>query len=1398
MRRDALVVGINIYTKLKDLTTPAEDAEAVARLLTDYGEFTVKRLPTIENKEEDQGTYRHRVGRKTKVNFQDLQDALIQLFTPAGNPPDTALFYFAGHGLQQALGFMREGYLATSDIDLKHNWGFPLNWLRKLVETSQVKQKIIWLDCCHSGELVNFYQPSKDTKPDNHNNYDLCFITACREFEQAYEDVKFQHGLLTSAILKGLDPTQKQDGIVTSHTLSKFTEQQLLGGPQVPNFYNTEKSIIFTKDKLRKSNNINIINNCPYKGLHYFEEQDADIFYGRTKLIDELIDQIERGNFQAILGASGSGKSSVIRAGLLHQLKSGHRLSGSKDWDYYGPFTPAKHPLQQLLQAIGNECSDLVQFIQQAKAERVVLVIDQFEECFTLCQDEAERQQFFDCLLKALNTTNSKLRFVIGMRADFLGRCSEYPGLADRITEHLVTVKPMNEEELRDTIIEPAKQAGLELDGQLVNQMVKDVLTSPGSLPLLQYTLTELWQEYKKYLRPFTLENYNNLGGVNGTLSKVADQVYNDLEPEEQRVAQRIFLELTHLGDGAEDTRRRILLRNLPNRQQPQKLIEQVIKKLADARLITITDLKYESKIQENSKTLLFSIGRSDHEVVIDIIHEALIRHWKKLRQWIKERRDAMRIERKLEERAKDWLNHRKSEDLALRGAELDAANEYFEKYLDWGQLDDDAQEFIQFSQNVKARQDREQEEQLRREQERSAALEKALTQSNLREQAVKAQSLLPSRPVESLLEAMKATSLSAEKLHGEVLSLVFDSLLWALSFVRERNRLHGHQFEVSAIAVNSQVQRIVSSSLDGTLRLWDLQGNLIGQPFQELKAPIRSVAFNSNGKVIVSGDDDGRLGLWDLEGRLITSFEGHKDWVTALAFSPDGKLIVSGSFDKTLRLWDLQGNPIGEPFRGHEAPVTSVTFSRNGKLIISGSRDTTVRLWNSGGKSIKLSSNEHDYVTAVAFSPKQPLIAWGSGGGIISLWDLQERRIKISFPAHDKSISSIAFSPDGQWIITGSDDSTIGLWDLQGNRVGRPLMGHEQAVTTVAFGSDRNLIVSASADKTIRLWSLQEHLQRKLFQTKRNPHNRVNSVAFSPDSKRIISANKDCTLKLWDLQGKLIESLSGGHEAEIISVAFSPDSQWMITGSADRTLRLWTSQGKLMGQPFRGHKHEVMSVAFSPDSKLIVSGGADQTLRLWDLQGNLIGQPFRGHEDMITSVAFSPNGTQIISAGYDGALYLWDVNSNQTTQPLQQEGGSGILSVTFSADGQWIVSASMDQTLQLWSYEGKAMSQLQGHKGQVTAVAFSPDSRWIISGSADHTLRLWDVKGNSIGPPLEGHNEKISSVAFSPDGQWIISGSYDGTLRLWRGNPKTYLHLAYEQLRYHSLLKDGTSELNR
>ncbi|MGL5941187.1 MAG: caspase family protein [Waterburya sp.] len=523
---------------------------------------------------------------KSKLKLADLKKALVQLFKPDGhNIPDTALFYFSGHGLRDTLG-IQQGFLATSDADPNSEfYGLSLQWLRRLLQESPVKQQIIWLDCCHSGELLNFNEADPG---DVGQARDHSFIAASREFEQAYEDLGDRYSVLTKVLLEGLDPSRCPQQWVTNISLVDFIDKNLKNATQRPiysNFgapINLTRTLTTTETKTKTQETAEI---CPYKGLQYFDRDDADYFYGREELTDTLLNKIRQDNF-------------------------------------------------------------------------------------------------FQCILGALATTENRLCLILAMRVDFFGKCLEndYSGLGKKIQENLITVTAMSEGQLREAIIKPADRVNLIVEEELIEEIIRDVKGAPGILPLLQYTLTEIWK--RKTDNCLKLTTYTKLGRIAGTLNKRATEVYNGFNEEEKETVKHIFMSLTQLGEGTEDTRRRVLKRDLITNKHSETIIDNAVKKLADEKLIVTSE-----QVAKDSQL--------SREAVVDVAHEALIRNWDLLGIWLDESRSKLLEQRKIENDAREWQESGNKSDYLLPGLRLKAARKFQKESRDKYPLSTLAEAFI-------------------------------------------------------------------------------------------------------------------------------------------------------------------------------------------------------------------------------------------------------------------------------------------------------------------------------------------------------------------------------------------------------------------------------------------------------------------------------------------------------------------------------------------------------------------------------------------------------------------------------------------------------------------------------------------------------------------------------
>lgn len=1427
MSRDALIVGIRVYdprSRLGSLDSASEDAKAIEQILTQYGSFRVRKL-------------------LNEVSQVVLEAAINQLFNPAtgneNNIPETALLFFAGHGLRRTVG-ISEGYLATSDVNPGENrWGVRLGWLQQLLRKSPVRQQVIWLDCCYSGELLNdFNQDLREAAPGYLGKRDRCFIAASRDYEAAYGTRS--RGVLTNALLQALDPTQHSDGRVTSWTLKLKVEEALRLTMQNPICDNSGDKIILTQINRVESSRI-ASGVCPYKGLEYFDfnEEDPKYFYGRDPLISELLEKVRTSNFVAVLGASGSGKSSVVRAGLLHQLKLGERVAGSSQWSHY-IFRPGDQPLQNLAEAFVprslseidfavqlKKAQDLInagamglgQLITASKASRVVLVVDQFEECFAPHQDSVRLQPFFECLLEAIARPDNKLCLVLTLRADFFGKCLEYADLANHIKENLIAVEPMKRGELLQAITEPAKRVGLDIETELIDQMLRDVADAPGSLPLLQYTLKLLWE--RKSINWLTLATYNDLGRVEGALEQRANQIYDLLSLEEQEAARCIFLELTQLGAGTENTRRQVAKRDLITLKQPEALIDRVIQRLSAERLVVTSELVGRS-------------SNSEHTEVIDIAHEALINHWKKLQDWIEANQADLKRKRTLEEKAKEWRDSGQRSEIAylLQGSKLIEAEDFLQSHADTMPLSSLAQEFIQTSQAERDRLQREEEE---RQQLQYTLLKEGMAQEERARKAAQKTVgvaigatvlvsiaaggfwLQRSQAIEREISSLNAASEAQLSNHNQLEALITSveagkklTANWVSESVRlqtvatlqqavyetqERNRLEQHGDRVNSVSYSPDGQLLASASDDTTVIIWRRDGTLL----QTLKHTgyVRCVTFSRDGQFLASAADR-TIKIWKLsDGKLFKPFPRQVDEVNSVRFSPDGNMLVSASLDGKVRLWrhwQLDSDRpkiLGNRSDWHSNWVNDISFSPDGRLLVSAGKDRKIKLWDvKKGKLTRTLDGHKDDVTSISFSPSNERFASASKDHTVGLWK-QDGSLIAFLSDHTGSVNSISFSPDGKTFASGSFDRTVRLWNSADGSLLTTLEGHADSVTSVSF-SDRKTLASASADGTIKIWNLEEP-HRRWFDT------RLDSGSFSPDDQTFAVADCNGTIRLWHQDDWFaakppFHKFSKAHNDCINSVRFSPDGKTIASASDDNTLKLWSVEGILLKTLLEKSK-PVISLDFSQDGRL-ASGGDDQTIKLWNAETGKFLPDLKGHRGRISSVDFSPDGKFLASGSEDLTLRLWHLSASSESEILGSQ-NQEISAVQFNPTGKILAAASGDQTVQLWDVEKKQQIKvLTGHQGLITDLSFSPSGQTLVSSSDDSTIKLWDVAAGTLLKTLKGHQGHVTSVSFNPKGNALLSTSADDSVILWNLDLQDLLNQGCDLL--HDYLQTNRKEGDR
>ena len=533
----------------------------------------------------------------------------------------------------------------------------------------------------------------------------------------------------------------------------------------------------------------------------------------------------------------------------------------------------------------------------------------------------------------------------------------------------------------------------------------------------------------------------------------------------------------------------------------------------------------------------------------------------------------------------------------------------------------------------------------------------------------------------------------------------------------------------------------------------------------------VRSVAFSSDGIRIVSSSQDQSVRVWDAStGAELTTLNGHTSWVNSVAFSGDGTHIVSGSQDQSVRVWDASTGAELTTLNGHTSGVNSVAFSSDGTRIGSGSGDQSVRVWDASAGAELTTLNGHTAsVTSVAFSSDGTRIVSSSFDQSVRVWDASTGAELMTLNGHTSGVTSVAFSSDGTRIVSGAFDPPVRVWDASTGAELTTLNGHTGGVTSIAFSSDGTRIVSGAFDPSVRVWDASTGAEL----TTLNGHTSgLNSVAFSSDGTRIISGSFDQSVRVWDasmgteMTGSEMTGLNG-HTEWVNSVAFSSDRTRIVSGSFDQSVRVWDASTGTELKTLNGHATGVNSVAFSSDGTRIVSGSEDQSVRVWDASTGAELTTLNGHTGGDSSVSFSSDGTRIVSGAFDLSVRVWDALTGAELMALNGHTG-WVNSVAFSGDGTHIVSGSQDLSVRVWDAStGAELTALNGHTSDVNSVAFSSDGIRIVSGSVDRSVRVWDVSTCAELMTLNGHTVRSYSVKASSDGTPVVSG-FDDSIPAW------------------------------
>jgi WD40 repeat protein len=1193
---------------------------------------------------------------------------------------------------------------------------------------------------------------------------------------------------------------------------------------------------------------------APYRGLERYRPEDAAWFCGRSRLTSDVIAQLREiyagGGLLAVAGPSGSGKSSLLGAGLIPAVQAGKLcVPGSHIW-LVSLFMPGTHPVRKLAlelatatdddqerpdryadilladpQASARLAAEAVATAGQAVAApgggaRLLVVVDQFEEVFTTCADDQEQRAFIAalCALAGAGDGSPAALVVLGLRSDFFPRVFDYPFLTAAVARHQLIVGPMTTAELREAIIEPAKQAKLSVEDELVEVLLAELAPaarhwSPeaahdaGALPLVSHALRATWNG--AHGGRLTLAGYQATGGIKGAVAATAEDVYGQLTEAQQGLARQVFTRLVHIAPDTADTRRRVPARELPHPDG----IAPVLDAFITARLIT---------------------AEADD---VQIAHEALLRAWPRLRDWIDADREGLPTHRQLTAAAEIWRVSGDPSDL-YAGVRLADAEAWAAPEARYDSLNELEQEFLTRSVNRRIAEEKTARRRTRRLWQLIAALAAMATVAALlavvafqqkaavsqqkdavtqqRNLAVSAQVAIEADQLRSSDPALAMQlSLAAYQLAPTVEARA--SLLEATGGPLVTRLLGPAGAELNAVAYSPDHTLLATGSANGTVQLWFASrtgGPVKAGPPLPVPSPgsVTTIAFSPDGKTLVVGSSAGTVTEWDVVdparparlALLSAAPAAPAKTVKSVAFSPDSGVLAATVGDYVL-LWNtsdpLHITALGAPLRTDGSQADAVAMSPDGKTLAAGTDGGQVLLWRlrSGAApqaaSLPQPPSPPRAVDAIAFSPDGHTLAAAGKAEQVWLWTLATghravlRSAALTGPA--SFIYALAFSPDGQSLAAGSADSNAYIWNLASARVTATLP-QPAPVLSVSFGGD-SALATADADGAARVW----HLPGPVLA---GSTSEVFAVAYNPGGDDVAAGSGDGTVHLWDVSelahpvalGRPLTSSGPAADALDGTVAWGAGGR-LAAGTTSGGIRLWNVADPrhpvaLLAQrsALTGY---VQNVVFDATGKLMAVASAAGTIELWNTADFAHPKPLAVIRDVppdssqgVLAVSFDRGDRVLAAAGDDGSVRLWNIASRTQPKPL----GSPLVSlantvyqVTFSPDGSLLAESGEDRTVRLWQVADPAhprlLATLTGPAGIVYDVAFSPDGRTLATSDGDKTVWLWDItdpaRPVSLGS-LTGPAQAVFAASFSPTGDNLVAGSQDGTVRLWLISP--------------------------
>ena len=1139
---------------------------------------------------------------------------------------------------------------------------------------------------------------------------------------------------------------------------------------------------------------------CPYLGLAAFQAANRAFFFGREPLVSKLVNRLAAQNFLAVLGGSGSGKSSLVLAGLVPALQAQTPNLGVRY------LTPTSNPVAQLHHALAEVVADAPQLI----------VVDQFEELFTLCTDEAQRQAFLDRLLALLNNPKSKI--VLTMRADFWGECAAYPKLRELMQAHQELVGPMTAQELRSSMEQQARAVGLRFETDLSNTILDDVAGEPGAMPLLQHALLELWK--RRHGRWLRADEYRSLGGVQQAIARTADTIYHELEDANRERMRAIFLRLTRLDEGKEagetqrDTRRRVRLDELAA-DGDEAAVRNLVQHLANARLVMTTVRETTTPppalpqpgggTDPSAGPLPPPVpGEGWGGVEVEVTHEALIRHWPRLRGWLDEGRVALRLRQSLSNDATQWDLGARAESLLPRwNARLEETQRLAQNpRFGLNQLE---RLYLTACIALRDREAAEKAAQQQRELAQAQALaaeqhqraeEQAKAAANLRQRAV----FLAIAGAVAVLLAIAAGWFGVQAQRSEKVAdeRRQDAETAKADADIQRDKAKKNEAEAqeqAALARSRELgvhadNALAARNLDLALllRIEGARTSETPEMINQLRAlltdykrtllripghnsPVTQALWNAAQSQLLIAYADGRAGIWDrTSGAPLRSLTGHTAAIRAAAWSPDEQRLLTAGDDGVVFVWDAANGAQLLAIPADPEHVNAASWNAAGDRILTAGDDGTARIWDAAtGAEVAVLAGHAAAVRLAHWNAAGDRILTAGVDGTARIWDAQSGEEIMALAGHQGVINSAAWNSTETRILTAGDDTTARVWDAETGAELLPLAGHDNSVTTAAWSPDDLQILTASLDGTARIWYAESGEEPLTLDQHTDA---VRQARWSQDGIYVLTVSADKTAQVWDAAtGDPLFALVG-HTDKVIDAQWSPDMVEILTASDDGTVRVWDANegaqpaGELPVLVSHSGRIGLMRWNARGD-RLLTAGLDDDTARIVDQQNGEKLATLTGHSEGIRDAQWNQQADRVLTASDDGTARIWDTATGAELWQVQH--AKRVFTARWSPDETRVLTASEDGVALLWdATTGKALRMLRGHGNGVLLAVWSQDGNQILTASMDDTARVWDAQSGQLRHKLDAHTGDVTHAFWNKAESRIYTASDDQTIKVW------------------------------